>query len=245
MRGKTRGLERIDFLVHLHRAELRGKRRPGAPRHDNACHDGRHLAGHTESHEVGDKDLCGKLSQLDRPHKRKDQSHQETDERNNTQRVGTTLLYDQEEVRAAEACLPTQKRNERQQGLTQEGEHSLCFFDRRNRGGECQESSHPLRQARLVRLDLVLRVLGKDLQQEGHKARVPGRNVLGIKGDTLDSRAGCNLLLYLGGRGQLILHLPAPGEPDKQRVVRRTTEAHLALRGGRFCRGIHQRSAFS
>ena len=58
----------------------------------------RHLSGHGNTDQVGNKNLRPEHGQLNRTHKSEDQAHQKTDEGDNGQGVDTTLLDCQPKV---------------------------------------------------------------------------------------------------------------------------------------------------
>ena len=58
------GLERIDFLGNLHRAEFGGKRRAGSPRNDDGRDERSQLARHGNTHQCGDVIRSSELLEL-------------------------------------------------------------------------------------------------------------------------------------------------------------------------------------
>ena len=67
-------LKRFDFLIHLHRAQLRGKRGAGAAADDDAGHDAGHLAHCRNRHKIGRVDGGAELGEFRGTHEGEDQA---------------------------------------------------------------------------------------------------------------------------------------------------------------------------
>ena len=79
--------QRVDFFVHLHRADFGGERRAGTADHHDRRHQraqfARHRNGHRAGHQLHARRICrNSYAAL----QRQDQSHKEGDQRNDRKR---------------------------------------------------------------------------------------------------------------------------------------------------------------
>ena len=234
-------VERVDLLVGLHRAELGGERRAGAPGEDDADHHRRHLARHADADQIGDVDLRAELHELDRAEEREDHADQEADQADDRQRARADLLQHQEEVDRTEARPPAQQPAESERQLAEELEHLAAgaggllgaraepreqargcrrlprLAARRYRGREAQQPPRAFRQPARIEGQLAVGAEPLELEQEGQEPAVPARE-LGAVEHHPAATLRRDLPVDLGGPGQRAAEPPAAGERQAERV---------------------------
>ena len=70
--------------------------------HDDGGHDHAHLADHRDADQIRDIKAGPEAGELDVSNKSEDQADEETDERNNRERLRAAFLYDHPEIAGAE-----------------------------------------------------------------------------------------------------------------------------------------------
>ena len=93
-RPEAERLQCVDLLGDLHRPELGGERRAGAPADDDRRHQWAQLADDGETDEVRDEDVGAELLELHGPLKRHDEAHEEVDEHDDRNGVGPRAVHD-------------------------------------------------------------------------------------------------------------------------------------------------------
>ncbi len=115
--------QRVDLLCHLHAPQFGGVGGAAAPRHDDGGHQCAHVSHHGDADQVGDVNSRSELLQLGRPDEGKYESHQETDQCDDAQCLGTRLLHQHQQVGAPVADLAAHQLAKGQRRVSEKSEH--------------------------------------------------------------------------------------------------------------------------
>jgi hypothetical protein len=192
---------------------------------------------------VGDIDLRAEHPELHRAHESQDQADEEVHQRDDGERARAAVLYLDEEVRAAEPCLPANEAKEREAHVADEVEgvdprpggmdrrvpdalqdgkprcRRAGALPLRDRGGLRQEPRHAARQAGVVDVDPELRAPREHGEQEREQAAVPAGEDGGVEGHPPGTRLTLELAQDGARRRESSPQLPLSHQREAERSV--------------------------
>ena len=199
--------QRIDLLVDLHRPELCGERGPGATGHDDRGHHRAHLTRHGDADEVRDIGLGPERAQLHGADVREDHPHEEGDQGDDRERLGSDLLRHEQQLGPLKPRLAGEQPAHADARFADEGQHVDCRPRRgdrarsdaaehgrpaaagphllvlRRRAGQRQKALCALRQTDEIHGHLPAFRFGEHGTQEDQHAAVPPEAPITVDGE--------------------------------------------------------------